>query len=88
MTHVNIKIFGEVQGVFFRDSARLKAKEIGITGFVKNEPDGAVYMEAEGDEKALGQFLEWCKYGSESAKVEKVESSLGNVKGFSDFVIK
>ena len=88
MTHVNIKIFGEVQGVFFRHSARLKAREIGITGFVKNEPDGAVYMEAEGDEKTLGQFLEWCQHGSESAKVEKVESSSGNVKGFSDFVIK
>lgn len=88
MTHVNIKIFGEVQGVFFRHSARLKAREIGITGFVKNEPDGAVYMEAEGNEKTLEQFLEWCKYGPESAKVEKVESSLGNVKGFSDFIIK
>ena len=42
MMHVNVKIFGEVQGVFFRDSAQLKAREIGITGFVKNEPDGAV----------------------------------------------
>ncbi len=88
MTHVNIKIFGEVQGVFFRDSARLKAREIGITGFIKNESDGAVYMEAEGDEKALGQFLEWCKHGSESAKVKKVESSPGDVKGFWNFVIK
>ncbi|MDP3004007.1 MAG: acylphosphatase [Candidatus Azambacteria bacterium] len=88
MTHVDIKIFGEVQGVFFRHSARLKAREIGITGFVKNELDGAVYMEAEGDEKALGQFLEWCRHGPESAKVEKVESFPGNIKGFSDFIIK
>ncbi len=88
MTRVNIKIFGEVQGVFFRRFARLKAMEIGITGFVKNEPDGAVYMEAEGGEKALGQFLEWCRHGPESAKVEKVESFPGNVKGFSDFIIK
>ncbi len=88
MTHVNVKIFGSVQGVFFRNSAQRKAREIGITGFVKNEPDGAVYMEAEGDEKALGQFLEWCKHGSESAKVEKVESSPGNVEGFSGFIIK
>lgn len=88
MMHVNIKILGEVQGVFFRHSARLKAREIGITGFVKNEPDGAVYLEAEGGEKALSQFLEWCRHGPESAKVEKVESSSGNVEGFSDFVIK
>ena len=71
MTHFNIKIFGEVQGVFFRHSARLKAREIGITGFVKNEPDGAVYMEAEGDEKTLGQFLEWRKRG-ESAHFKEM----------------
>lgn len=74
--------------MFFRHFARLKAREIGIAGFVKNELDGAVYMEAEGDEKALGQFLEWCKHGPESAKVEKVESFPGNIKGFSDFIIK
>ena len=74
--------------MFFRHFVRLKAREIGITGFVKNEPDGAVYMEAEGDEKALGQFLEWCKHGPESAKVEKMESFPGNFKGFSDFIIK
>ncbi len=72
----------------FRYFARLKAREVGITGFVKNELDGAVYMEAEGDEKALGQFLEWCRHGPESAKVEKVESFQGNIKGFSDFIIK
>lgn len=88
MAHVNIKIFGKVQGVFFRHSARLKAKELGIAGFARNEPDGAVYIEAEGDEKALERFLEWCKHGSESAEVEKVESFPGEVKGFSDFVIK
>ncbi len=88
MVHINIKIFGDVQGVFFRHFAWLKAGELGITGFARNEPDGTVYMEAEGDEKALSNFLEWSKHGPESAKVEKVESLPGDVKGFSDFVIK
>ena len=88
MMHVNIKIFGEVQGVFFRHSARLKAREIGVTGFVKNEPDSTVYIEAEGDKKVLEQFLEWCRHGSESARVEKMESFPGSVEDFSDFVIK
>lgn len=85
---MNIKIFGKVQGVLFRHSARLKARELGITGFVRNELNGAVYMEAESDEKMLRQFLEWCKHGPESAEVEKVEFLPGDVKGFSDFVIK
>jgi len=88
MAHINIKIFGKVQGVSFRHSARLKAKELGIAGFARNELDGTVYMEVEGDDKTLGQFLEWCKHDFELAEVEKVESFPGDVEGFSDFTIK
>ena len=88
MKHINIKIFGKVQGVSFRHSARLRAGELGIFGFARNEPDGTVYMEVEGSEKALEQFEEWCKHGFRWADVEKVESSSGDIKGFSDFVIK
>jgi len=88
MEHINIKIFGKVQGVSFRHSARLEAKELGIAGFACNEPDGSVYMETEGSKEALGQFLDWCKNGFEFAEVEKIESFSEEIKGFSDFVIK
>lgn len=71
--HLNIKISGQVQGVFFRHSARQKAKELGITGLARNEPDGTLYMEAEGEEEKLKIFLEWCFHGPPSAAVEKVD---------------
>ncbi len=61
MKHLNIKIHGQVQGVFFRDSAKQAADKLGIKGFAKNEADGTVYIEAEGEEAGLGKFLEWCR---------------------------
>lgn len=77
-----------MQGVFFRHFSQLKAKELGITGFVRNEADGTVYIEAEGGKKALEQFLKWCENGPQSAKVEKIESSPADIRNFSDFIVK
>ena len=77
-----------MQGVFFRHFSQLKAKELGITGFVRNEADGTVYIEAEGEKKALEQFLKCCENGPQSAKVEKIESSPADIRNFSDFIVK
>lgn len=86
--HLNIKIYGRVQGVFFRHSARQKAEELGIRGFAGNEDDGSVYIEAEGEEENLKQFLDWCHRGSFLAKVKKVEFVFNSdIKNFDDFVI-
>ena len=49
-THLEGNIRGKVQGVFFRDATRDFARFRGINGIVRNEPDGSVYLEAEGDE--------------------------------------
>lgn len=86
--HLNIKIFGRVQGVFFRDSVRRKAEEWGIDGFVRNEPDGSVYIEAEGPEEPLEKLVNWCWEGSEMAKVEKVEIEEGDSMDFHSFQVK
>lgn len=83
--HLNIKIFGRVQGVFFRYTARKKAKELGIGGFVRNEEGGSVYIEAEGESENLEKFLEWSRRGSSLAKVERIEYKEGELRGFSDF---
>lgn len=86
--HLNIKIYGRVQGVFFRHYAKQKAKELGIKGFTQNEPDNTVYIEAEGEEKNLKQFLDWCHQGSSSALVKKVEFEFkSELQNFNDFVI-
>lgn len=68
-----LKITGLVQGVFFRDHARRKALELGIKGWVRNEKDGTVSVLAQGNAAGLDEFIEWCKKGPDSAKVENVE---------------
>lgn len=86
MKHLNIKIYGRVQGVFFRANAKKKAKELGITGFARNEPDGTVYIEAEGEEENLEKFLEWCHRGPPFAHVEKANSEFSpKIKKFKAF---
>ena len=85
--HLNIKIFGQVQGIFFRYSAQQKATEFGVNGFARNEDDGTVYIEVEGEEEPLKKFLEWCGGGPLLAKVEKVERTGGEIKNFSEFKI-
>ena len=77
-----------MQGVFFRDSARRKAEELGIKGFARNEPDGAVYIEAEGPEEALEKLVNWCWEGPEMAKVDKVEIEEGDSVNFQNFQTK
>lgn len=85
MKHINIKIYGQVQGVFFRSSAKEGAEKLNIKGFARNENDGSVYIEAEGTSENLDKFLSWCKKGPEAAEVEKIEVSEGSIKNFSEF---
>ena len=73
MQKIIIKVFGYVQGVFFRYTTRKVAKILGLTGFVKNMADGSVYIEAEGPEDKLLELLEFSKKGPEHARVEGVE---------------
>ncbi len=83
-----IKVFGRVQGVFFRHSARHEAEKLGLRGFVKNEDDGSVYMEVEGEEENIRKFVEWCRKGPPFANVERVEEQWGTGNGrFSSFEI-
>lgn len=85
MKHLNIKICGKVQGVFFRVTAKEKAEQLGISGFARNESDGSVYIEAEGDKVNLDKFIKWCHDGPEAAKVDKVEITERRLKNFSKF---
>ena len=86
MKNLELKIYGRVQGVFFRQSTQLKARELGLAGWVTNNEDGTVSLEAEGQESSLKNFFEWCKKGPVSAKVEKVEERWSDqTKGFQGF---
>lgn len=88
MKHYNIRIYGQVQGVFFRDFIKKQADELGIKGFVRNESDGTVYTEIEGEQEKLEEFLKLCKKGTQSAKVEKVDAVEGELKNFEGFIIE
>ncbi len=73
MKQIIIKVYGLVQGIFFRYTTRKVARKLGLTGFVKNMPDGSVYIEAEGSEDKLLELLEFSKKGPKHAIVKKVE---------------
>lgn len=86
---ISIHIFGKVQGVFFRDSARREAVRLNVTGFANNLPDGSVHIEAEGEDVELKKFIAWCRKGSMKAKVEKVEVEyVANLKNYISFKVQ
>ncbi len=82
-----IRVHGRVQGVFYRQTAMEKAQQLGITGFARNEPDGTVYIEAEGEENTLSRFLEWCWIGSPSARIDNVETEEAEPQQYKRFTI-
>lgn len=83
--HFNITVKGKVQGVFYRASTEKKANELRVKGTVKNLPNGDVYIEAEGDEENLSNFLAWCKQGPSQARVAKIEVNEGELRNYSLF---
>jgi acylphosphatase len=86
--HLNIRISGKVQGVFFRASSKEIADSLGLFGFVQNEKDQSVYIEAEGDQEKLDQFVKWCRQGPPRAVVSNVNVADSNVVGFRSFDIR
>lgn len=87
-SHLTIKVYGKVQGVFFRQSAWEKAEKLGVCGFARNEPDGSVYLEAEGEKTAVEEFKKWSEQGPENAEVTKLAAEEGKIEGYSFFEIR
>jgi len=87
MLHFKIRIEGKVQAVWFRVSTKEEADRIGLSGFVRNEHDGSVYVEIEGERGKLEVFVKWCHIGSEQSEVIKVSVHEGEIVGFQSFNI-
>lgn len=68
-----IKVSGIVQGVFFRYTTRKVARKLNLSGYVKNMPNGSVFIEAEGPEDKLKELLKFVKVGPKNARVDQVE---------------
>jgi acylphosphatase len=85
---ISITVSGLVQGVYYRQSAKEKALELGISGMVKNLPNGNVQILATGTANQLDELVHWCKQGPPHAKVASVDVETMNRQVFMGFVIQ
>ncbi len=89
MVRAHLRIYGLVQGVFFRSTMKQVAYRLGVTGWVRNLPDGSVEAVIEGPEDKVRKIIEWAHRGPPLARVERVEVTWEQYKGeFRDFRIK
>ena len=81
-------IMGRVQGVFYRASAKETADTLNIKGYAKNQADGTVKIEAEGESENLNVLMDWCRKGSQISRVEKIKETWAEYKNeFKEFKI-
>jgi acylphosphatase len=84
---ISITVSGKVQGVNYRASARDIARELGLLGYVKNLPDGNVYLVATGEEEPLQKLVKWCHRGPAPARVMAVNTTDMPLQSFDTFDI-
>ncbi len=83
------RVLGRVQGVGFRYFVARRARQLGLTGWVRNEPDGSVLVVAEGPEDKLQELLDSLYGGPPAARVEHVAYEFELPTGeFRDFSIR
>jgi len=81
LQRAHVRVSGQVQGVFFRDSTRQKAEELGLAGWVRNMPDGQVEALFEGPTEKVREMVTWCEEGPQRASVENVDTNFENAGG-------
>jgi acylphosphatase len=79
---------GKVQGVAYRFNTMIKAQELGLNGYVKNDYNGDVIVEAEGDEEAVNKLIDWCQVGPPKAIVSELFAEEISLKDYKAFEIK
>lgn len=84
---VLIIVTGKVQGVFYRQTTKEKANELGIKGEVRNMIDESVHIIATGTKEQLAQFAEWCWQGPPRANVKNITIEETNPRPFDKFSI-
>ncbi|MCB9539018.1 MAG: acylphosphatase [Myxococcales bacterium] len=86
---LHLRVRGRVQGVFFRASTQSTARDLGLTGWVRNLPDGDVEAVAEGPRDALERLLAWTHEGPAQARVDAVDPTWTEATGeFADFSVR
>ena len=77
-----------MQGVFFRDETRRRARSLGVAGWVANRPDGAVEAVFEGRRDAVESLVQWCHRGPPGARVEDVQATWEDPRGENAFAVR
>jgi len=87
MKTIKIKVEGQVQGVFFRQTTQEKARELGLKGTVKNCDDDSVEIIATGTKEQLDKLITWCREGPPRATVTNVTTQELSLQTFYNFSI-
>ena len=88
MIRRRVVVHGHVQGVFFRDSVRKRAADLGVAGWVRNRADGSVEAAFEGDPAKVDSLVQFCRRGPRGAQVESVEVSDEKPHGERGFTVE
>jgi acylphosphatase len=88
VARAHVLISGQVQGVFFRHETRRRAGEKGLSGWVRNLPDGRVEAVFEGSEEAVEDMVRWCHRGPGGAEVGGVEVRREDPEGMHGFDVR
>lgn len=86
--NLRVIVSGKVQGVFFRASVKKVADILGVKGFVRNEHNGTVFVEVEGDDEMVNKLIDYCHHGPDTAQVDKVSITMGVIVGYDSFDIQ
>jgi acylphosphatase len=82
-----VVVFGHVQGVFFREATRRRAQAAGVTGWIRNRPDGTVDAVFEGERGAVERLVDFCREGPRGARVEWVDVEAEEPEGLPGFEV-
>jgi acylphosphatase len=85
---VRVAVRGQVQGVGFRYTTVERARELGVFGWVRNEDDGTVLVQAEGPEEGVDALVEWLGEGPPGAEVDELDVDPNKVEGHEQFAIR
>jgi len=83
----HVVVRGLVQGVGFRHHTKVRARELGLVGWVRNRPDGSVEVWAEGDAGRVAELDRWLRIGPPAARVDEVEVRDEPPAGHARFVV-
>ena len=89
MQRVRLTASGRVQGVFFRASVRDEARRLGVTGWVRNAPDGSVHAEVQGDADTVSALVGFCRRGPGASRVDALSvEDIAPVEAESGFLVR